>query len=109
MVLKQNNAKKNPMGHEILRKIIFLALLPWEKVDDGLKHINDLIEHFPSNIKWIRFMKNYIIPVWIKEVTSKVFSVFNSVDQLNDFFEEYYITVNGRIGMSPKMKTLLSK
>lgn len=111
MCLKANNWKDNPEGHEILRKIGFLALLPQDKIEEGLKIIEGLIEKNSSDkpavyLKWLQYLE-YFVSEWMTVVGPKVFSVYNSVDRTNNYLESLHNWYWAKLRTLPPVYKLL--
>ena len=43
-IVKNQNFKENVDGHKLMKHILSLPLLPPEKIEDGLKYIESLVE-----------------------------------------------------------------
>lgn len=114
LFLKKDNAKLNPNGHEVIKKIILIALLPHDKITEALEIIKKIIEkYFKDNAKifkkWKKFVEYYIQNEWIKKVTPKVFSVYNMVDRTNNFLESYHRSINEIMRSNPTVSYYFRK
>lgn len=110
VISHQDNASENPESHDLVKKVILLGLLPWNNIEEGLNYINRLAkERSLVTKKWTRFLEKYFHKEWVEKITPRVFSTFNCVESTNDYFGEYFITVNGRIGQKSDPIRFLSK
>ena len=86
----KENEKKNPTGHQIIKKIITLPLLPADKILEGLNIIKITIEEqYAGDLKilkkWRKFATIYFEKYWMNTVTPIIFSVYNKVDRTNNY------------------------
>lgn len=61
LCLRKDNAKLNPKGHEVIKKIILIALLPPDKITEAIEIIKTIAEkHFKDNAKtWQKMEEIY--------------------------------------------------
>ncbi|KAL7298898.1 hypothetical protein TKK_0008005 [Trichogramma kaykai] len=103
---KRNNAKENPKGEQIIKKLLVLPLLPANNIPEGfdviLKLVKKLFIDEPKYLeRWSKFLNNYFTKEWMKKVKPETFSVFNSVDRTNNYLESYHRTLNKFIRANP--------
>lgn len=110
---KYENAKKNPDGHYIIHLIINLALLPadrvWEGVEEVYATINRLYRHDKVNRnKWLNFM-NYFNRQWLKKITPEGFSTFGQIDRTNNYSESHNSVINFEVPKKPPCHKFIGK
>lgn len=109
---KFNNKEKNPEAHEILKKIISLALLPPDRVEEALQYVEGLAYELGlrqgTSIKWLKFFK-YFRKEWMKVVTPKGFSVFDALDRTNNCIERYHRDLNQFLMTDPAVHKFMGK
>lgn len=104
VVLKKYNATKNEMGHKIIKLLINLALIPPDRIQEGLTYIKKLVQKdFPNNNNWKKFIK-YYEDEWIGRVTAGKFSVYKAIHRTNNHAESYHRTLNKDVGAKPGPK-----
>lgn len=105
VILKTRNSVDNPIGHEIILKIIYLALLPPAKFEAGLHHIKEEIyKNYKNDENWKNFMAYFT-----KEWSSEKCCVFEAVDRTNNHCESYHRTLNMDLGKAPILKKFIGK
>lgn len=113
VALKVDNITKNPIGHEILIKFVTLALLPPERIEEGLQYIEKVIKVTEMEEKmrerWGKFVSNYYKKYWISVVKPEYISVFNADERTNNCIERYHRKLNERMRKSPFPSDFLSK
>lgn len=106
LCLRKNNAKDNPLGHEVLKYMFVLALLPADKIWDGIDVVYEIIDKNFKNDKktrnrWHKFLKKYCIKQWVKRVTPEIFSVFDEIDRTTNYVESNNRTSNLSLRSKP--------
>ena len=74
-----------------------LAYLPYKKISEGL---NFLKAEVNRRKKWDK-MFTYFEKEWMKIVTPKNFTVFNSLDRTDNNAESYHRDLNREMGSKP--------
>lgn len=127
---KYLNREDDPETHQILKKIIALALLPAEKIEEGLKLIEESALKFGEKrdkeaaeeavrknkkvpkksflVNWKRFFK-YMRDEWMKKVKPKYLSLFNVFARTNNVLERWHRYLNDEMGGKPGVQHFISK
>lgn len=110
LATKKNNKVNNPIGHKLIKKLVALALLPADKIREGLRLIKREFEnHYgqndPAVIEFFRYFENY----WMTKITPENFNVHAEIDRTNNFCEALNSLQLKRMGFRPHIKTFLSK
>lgn len=126
---KFNNKEKNPESHGIFKKVISLALLPAEQIEQGLSHIEELAyklgekqdreameerekkgKKHPGNfsVMWRRFFK-YFKDEWMKKVKPQFFSLFDAPVRTNNLLERWHRHLNDQMGGKPGVQHFISE
>ena len=95
--------------YNLIKKVIILSLLPYDKIEEGVKLIQmDIDKAFSGNVNWIRFL-TYYKEKWLNKIMPERFSVHDDVERTNDYWTDYVSTINGRIGNNANTNKLISK
>ena len=91
IITKKDNAILNPTGNRIIKRLILVALLPHDKVQEGLDYIRQLVNlHFYGDEAWADYLNVYFQNFWINIITPNRFSVNKMKDRTNNFAESYH-------------------
>lgn len=97
--LFNHREKEDLRGKYIVRCLCQIALLPINRIDEGVGVVLKLVnETFAADVKianrWKNFIKVYFKKQWGKTVKKEVFCVFNETDRTNNYSEtNNHITV----------------
>lgn len=108
------NKEVNPIGHQILKKILLLPLLRADLIKEGLKFIEkEIKERFKNDRqnlnRWTKFLNKYFRSQWMNRVKPETFSVFYLTDRTNNALESYHHGLNTNILSKPSVSKLFSK
>lgn len=112
LCLRYNNKEKNPEAHAILKRIIALALLPANLIENGLQIIEELAYKLGEKNKtlnrWKKFFA-YFRKEWMTIVTPEGFSVFGALDRTNNCLERYHRDLNQFLMSNPSVRKFFGK
>lgn len=114
LLLSKDNATKNPKGLQIIKHLIPVALLPPNKIEEGVQEVISLIKlNFESNEiilnAWMVYINEYIYPHWMESVTPEFFSVFGQIDRTNNHSESHNKICKTKITTKPTCHSFLCK
>lgn len=114
LLLSKDNATKNPKGFEIIKYLIPVALLPPNKIEEGIQVVISLIKtNFEKNQTifnaWMVYVNEYIYPHWMESVTPEFFSVFGQIDRTNNYSESHNKICKTKIPSKPSCHSFLCK
>lgn len=119
LYLKFNNERYNPDGHEVIKKLRVLPLLPEEKSKEGLEVNRELIKQKFDDPdcktkqklfkKWAMFLDDYMTKEWIIKITHVVLSLYNERDRTNNHLESYHRTLNQKLRAKPSCIDFVGK
>lgn len=112
LCLRYNNKEKNPEAHKILKRIIALALLPANLIENGLQIVEDLAYQLGdkkgTTNRWKKFF-GYYRKEWMTTVTPEGFSVFGALDRTNNCLERYHRDLNQFLLSNPSVNKFFGK
>lgn len=95
--------------YTILKKVINLALLPPNYVQEGLHLIEQEVnQKFPEMKQWNRFLTEFR-EFCMEKLTPNVFSVYDMIERTNDYWTKYNSQFNSKVTKYPNTFKLLSK
>lgn len=112
LCLRYNNKERNPEAHDILRKIMALALLPANLIENGLQIVEDLAYKLANKKgtlnRWKKFFA-YFRKEWMTTVTPAGFSVFGALHRTNNCLERYHRDLNQFLMNNPPVNKFFGK
>ena len=103
-----NNCSEDSKEYEILKKLCILPLLPSQKIEEGIKYIENLIETDVENNEILKnYMEKYINNNLMTKVTPSVFCVFDAIDRANNYFKNNIRHIIMRVGSRGNVYDLL--
>lgn len=94
LCLHRDNATKNPEGHDVMTKLIKIALFKENLVEETVQVIEKLVEvRFSAKscqvqlYGWRLYISDYIRGYWMDKVGPKDFVVYNQPDRTNNHAE----------------------
>ncbi|XP_057329248.1 uncharacterized protein LOC130671115 isoform X2 [Microplitis mediator] len=87
-------------GKEYFRKLIGLAFLPANQIQQAFDYLNDLYAVFlPHFQTFLTYYKSY----WINNIKPENFTIYNILNRTNNFVESYNRRLKDKFGIHPRI------